>query len=118
VSRDDRRRLARALADRISEEQFKDMLDNPSFTADAFTDMFQEILDQQAPIWKTERPTTPGLYYLKNGQTTSEDGYRTFGPLTIVEVQVDGVVDFLGSDWPAVVGQIEGEWAGPLEPPT
>ena len=112
MSTNDRRRLARALADGISEEGLKDLLESLSITDDRYFESYQEVLNRDAPIWKDERPSAPGAYFLMNGRTAAGD--MTFGALTIVSLEAGGLVDFLDLYDSVVIAEIEGRWAGPI----
>ena len=112
MSTNDRRRLARALADGISEERLKDLLESLSITDDRYFESYHEVLNRDAPIWKDERPSVPGAYFLMNGRTAAGD--VTFGALTIVSLEAHGLVEFLDLHDSVVITEIEGRWAGPI----
>ena len=80
MSTNDRRRLARALADGISEERLKDLLESLSITDDRYFESYQEVLNRDALIWKDERPSVPGAYFLMNGRTAAGDMTFRGGP--------------------------------------
>jgi hypothetical protein len=63
--------------------------------------------------WTSEKPTKPGWYWWRRGHA---DPAR----LIYHGAEWDRIVDFAGLDEPVtfISGHlIEGEWAGPLEPP-
>ena len=61
--------------------------------------------------WTTEKPTVPGLYWYRRSL-----GLRSM----IFEVEIqDGTLTVIGenAECSGEVATIEGQWAGPLEPP-
>ena len=62
--------------------------------------------------WTTKKPTVPGLYWYRRSL-----GLR--GMIVEVEIQ-DGTLTVIGenAECSGEVANIEGQWAGPLEPPT
>jgi hypothetical protein len=73
-----------------------------------------QYLERPAMVtWSTKKPTASGLYWYRKSL-----GVRVY----IVEVELDGVtlrVDGKNTDQgKGEVATIEGEWAGPLLPPT
>ena len=112
MSTNDRRRLAQALAEGVSDERLIDLLESLSITDDRYFESYHEVLNRDAPIWKDERPSIPGAYFLMNGRTAAGD--MTFGALTIVSLKARGLVEFLDLHGSVVITEIEGRWAGPI----
>ena len=112
MSTNDRRGMALVLAESISQERLKDLLESLSITDDRYFESYQEVLNRDAPIWKDERPSVPGAYFLMNGRTAAGD--MTFGALTLVSLEAHGLVEFLDLHASVVIAEIEGRWAGPI----
>ncbi|HJT19881.1 MAG TPA: hypothetical protein VJ746_05400 [Nitrospira sp.] len=78
----------------------------------------------QSLSWTSEKPTQPGWYWVRNLRVPLLRGkYREVERFGVVEVLRDQTgselyVSVTGSDWMSEIVKVEGEWAGPLEPPS
>lgn len=66
------------------------------------------------PTWSIDKPTVPGWYWYRKGPTNTPE-------IIYSGVNWDAIVDFAGLAEPVTFERdhlLNGEWAGPLEPPT
>lgn len=64
--------------------------------------------------WTTDMPTKPGWYWWRR---SDEEHAALISNAKVIEVFEYGVDNTLYSTY-GFVSQLDGEWAGPLEPPT
>ncbi|HEU4686537.1 MAG TPA: hypothetical protein VFS39_18665 [Nitrospira sp.] len=75
-------------------------------------------------VWTKQNPAMPGWYWARNLRIPLLGGrYRLVEEFGVVEVLQDPTsgefhISVTGSDWTAEMSKVEGEWAGPLDPPT